>query len=148
MKGNEAFPSKFLASSDLIVNGQVKRIAVTFESITREQITSNDGGTESKPVARFVGKDKRWVINKTNWGRCSELLGSDDSDNWIGKSIVLSVAKVTMKGKLVNGLCVIGKPKPGTALPLPPPPEPPLHDEVDVDPDPVTFQAGDDDVPF
>lgn len=148
MKSNEAFPSKFLASSDLIVNGQIKKIAVTFESISREQITSNDGGTESKPVARFVGKDKRWVINKTNWGRLAELLSSDDSDDWIGKTIVLSVAKVTMKGKLVNGLCVLGKPKPGSVPPSPPPaPVPPLHEEVEVDEEPQ-FQAGDDDVPF
>src|SRR3989304_5003328 len=133
MRQNEAFPSKFLSSADLIINGQVKKIAVTLEAIQREQITSNDGGTESKPVARFVGKDKRWVINKTNWARLQELLGSDDSDDWIGKCIGLGGAKVTMRGRLVNGLCVSGKPKPGAAPAPPPPPEPPLHDEVEVD---------------
>ena len=146
MKHNEAYPSKFLASADLIVNGQVKKIAVTFEAIVPEKITGNDGGTETKPVARFVGKDKRMVINKTNWGRIAELLGSDDSDDWVGKAVVLSVVKVTMKGKLVNGLSVIGRPKPGS-VPPPPPPPPPLHEE-EVDVDTESFQADDDDVPF
>ncbi len=145
MKGSEAYPSKFLASSDLIVNGQVKRIAVTFESVTREQITS-DKGTETKPIARFVGKDKRMVVNKTNWGRIVEILGLDDSDDWLGKSIVLSVEKTRYQGKMVNGIAVIGKPRPGS-VPMPPPPPPPIAAEVDVDSD-ADFHADDDDVPF
>jgi len=143
MKQNEAYPSKYLASADVIVNGQPKRIAVTFETIELEQITSRDGGTETKPVARFRGKDKRMVINKTNWERITSLLGSDDSDDWAGKSVVISAEKVRMGGKMVWGLVVIGKPKPGS-VPVPPPPV--VHEEVEVDGD--SFSADDSDVPF
>ena len=123
MKQNEAYPSKFLSSADLIINGQVKKIAVTFAEIARESITGE------------------------NWGRLAELLGSDDSDDWIGQSVVLSVEKVRYQGKMVNGLAVIGKPKPGSVPAPPPPPPPQLHDEIEPDDD-ASFHADDDDVPF
>lgn len=145
MRQGDAFPSKYLASADLILNGQPKRIAVTFESVEIQQIRSQDGTMESKPVAHFRGKDKSMVLNKTNWARTADLLGSDDSDDWIGKAVVISVEKTDMGGKRVNALRVIGKPKPGT-VPAPPPPPEPLEDEIE--PDGTDFAADDSDVPF
>jgi hypothetical protein len=134
MKGNEAFQSNWLKSEDL----QGKRVAVTIEEVTLEDLEFQNK-KERKPVVRFHGKDKALVLNRTNWNRLADFLGSDDSDDWTGKTIVLGVEKVDFQGKRVPAIRVLGLARPATVkAPEPPPPELPAEE----------FHAEDDDVPF
>lgn len=135
MKSSEAFPSNWLHSEDL----QGKRVAVTIEEITSEELNF-EGRKQRKPVMRFQGKDKSLVVNRTNWNRLADFLGSDDSDDWIGKTIVLGVEKVDFQGKRVPAIRVLGLARPVAAkAPEPPPPEIPAEDAL---------EAADDEVPF
>ncbi len=136
MKGNEAFQSNWLKAEDL----QNKRVAVTVEDVSLEELEFQ-GKTERKPVMRFHAKDKALVLNRTNWNRLADFLGSDDSDDWVGKTIVLGVEKVDFQGKRVPAIRVLGLARPvAQPQPEPPPPEIPVETEE--------FHAGDDDVPF
>ena len=140
MKGNDAFPSQHLKAEDL----QGRRIAVTIEDVTMEEVGQGDK-KETKPCAHFVGKDKSLVLNRTNWARLADFLGSDDSDDWGGRSVVLGVEKVDFQGKRVPAIRVLGLARArqggSTAAPVAPPPP-----EIEPD-DPPTAGDGSD-VPF
>jgi len=136
MRGNEAFPSNWLKAEDL----QGKRIAVTIEDVTSEEMNF-ENKKERKPVMRFHNKEKALVLNRTNWNRLADFLGSDDSDDWVGKRIVLGVEKVDFQGKRVPAVRVLGL-APGVTSPAPvqpPPPEIPPDEPPPLDDDNVPF---------
>ena len=69
----------------------------------------------------FVGKAKGMIVNVTNWNLLQNYLGSGDSDDWIGKSILLwNDPTVMFKGEMVGGLRVKGVAQ--GSNPAPPPP--------------------------
>lgn len=116
MKISQAFPSKYLKAEDL----QGRRLAVTIESADIETIQGNHG-PEDKLIVRFVGKEKGLVCNVTNANVIAELLGSEETDDWIEKRIVLYEAKVDFQGKRVPAIRVAELP--GSKPPPPPPAE-------------------------
>lgn len=97
MKSNQVFPSRWIKADDL----QGKRIRVTIDDVRMEEI-----GGEDKPVLHFQGKDKGMICNVTNWGRLAVGLGSDESDDWHGRDILLQAEPVSFQGKTVMGLRV------------------------------------------
>lgn len=74
-------------------------------TISQVELKKFDDGT--KLVISFHGKDKQFVCNKTNAARIAEVVGSDDTDDWEGKSVVLGVRKVEFKGDLVPAIRVL-----------------------------------------
>lgn len=70
----------FLKAADL----QGKRHPVTIESW---EVKESQFGKQI--VLSFVGKDKKFSLNKTNARMITDLLGTDDTDEWIGKTISL-----------------------------------------------------------
>lgn len=146
MNINGAFPSKYLKAADL---GHTQP-TVTIDRVEIEQMQDD----EPKPVLYFQGKDKGLVLNKTNSNTITDILGSDETDDWAGKRIRLFVTKVEFQGRRVDAIRVIevgnepaGKaqsrtPAPATRRPAPAPV---------VEPEPVAeqpFEATDDDCPF
>jgi len=120
MKIGAAFPSKYLKADDLGTN----RPIVTIERVTLEDV---GGDGEHRPVIRFAGKDKALVCNRTNANIITEVLGSDDTDDWEGKQIRLYATKTEFQGKRVpcirvdeTKVLLPAKPK---AKPAPPPPD-------------------------
>ncbi len=112
MKVNDLFRSKkSLAAADL--NG--KAVRVTIESVEVQKFDEGE-----KPVLHFVGKDKTMVLNKTNALRIIEAVGDDESDNWVGWSIVLYPTKVDYAGKRVDAIRIDDRPgatkRPATAV--------------------------------
>src|SRR5690242_16780983 len=101
MKINGAFPSDYLKAADL--NG--KAIRVSIDTVTVEKI-----GEDQKPVLHFIGKDKGLVLNKTNSARIVEAVGSDETDDWSGWSIVLYPCKVDFQGKRVDAIRIDDRP--------------------------------------
>ena len=117
-----SFPSKWLRASDL-----EKPRLVTIKNITEEEV-----GDETRPVAYFNGEEKGLGLNRTNCQSIEEIAGSDDLDKWAGAVVVLFKTQTDYQGKRVD--CVrIRPPKAGATLP---------------DPEPEEYSADDEDVPF
>lgn len=96
MKLSEAFPSNYLKSDDL----QGRDITVVIAGTSIETV-----GSDRKLVLTFQGAKKTMICNKTNAGRIAYLYG-DDTDEWVGKEIVLTSEFVEYQGKTVKGLRV------------------------------------------
>jgi hypothetical protein len=80
-------------------------VRVTIESVEVQKFDEGE-----KPVLHFVGKDKTMVLNKTNASRIIEAIGDDESDTWIGWSIVLYPTKVDYAGKRVDAIRIDDRP--------------------------------------
>ena len=99
MKVDDAFPSKYLKSDDI---GDRFEHAV-IENCQMEEL--RDG--ERKPVLYFQNKKKGMVVNRINWDNLSLLYG-EDSDDWIGKEILIYTERTSFQGKTTLGLRVRG----------------------------------------
>jgi hypothetical protein len=134
MRVGEAFGS-YLKTEDL--GG--RRVTVTIESVTVEEVGEEK---KRKPVASLVGKEKRFVINKTNADILIDILGTDEMDDWAGRRIVLYPGKTKFGGRTVPCISVAAHNQAATsARPSPAPPPPPADE-------PEEFEPSDDDVPF
>lgn len=128
----DSIPSKWLKAADL----DGKPHLMTVKGFTVEQM--NDGSKAPcvwfrEPVA---GERKGFILNVTNGKSIESIAGSKDTDNWVGKRIVLYPTETDLKGERVD--CIrVRAPKPGTPAATAPSPEP--------EPE---FQPSDDDVPF
>jgi flagellar hook assembly protein FlgD len=80
--------SQYLKAGDLIG----KTVNVTVEAA---EDTEFEKGL--KPVLSFVGKEKKLVVNATNFDTLSDAFGGY-TEAWIGKSITLAGEKITVKG--------------------------------------------------
>ena len=94
MRFNSLFPSKWLKSDDL-----EQPCVLRIKDVTIEQV-GGEGG-DRKPVVHFVGYDKALILNKTNGDAIASLVGSDDTDDWIGARIELYKAQTRVNGALV-----------------------------------------------
>ena len=97
MKSSEVFPSKWLKAEDL---GDKE------PTVTVDRVVLEDLGDGQKPVMYFKGHDKGLVVNKTNWSMLEHLCRSDESDEWTGQKIRLSVEMVPFQGKIVPSIRV------------------------------------------
>ena len=124
--------SKFLKQSD-VGNGAL----MTLESCEQHNVAKEGAPPEQKWCLTFAESDKPLVLNSTNIQLCERIFGSDDTDHWIGKKLVLYTdPNVSYAGKVVGGIRVRAPKQKAGAAPAPPPP-PPSAEEV-----------FDDDVPF
>jgi len=128
-KTSEMRESKFLKQSDV-----GRGALATIESCIQMNVAQEGADPSMKWCLTFSDIDKPLVLNSTNIQLCQKILGSDDTDEWIGKRIVLYTdPNVSYQGKLVGGIRVRA-PK-ATA----PPPKPlATHSEM----------LADDDIPF
>lgn len=95
MKLNEMFPSNLLKAQDVTDAGG--EMPLTIEKVEIKEFDSDGGGKERKPIIYFK-EGKQMVCNKTNGNAIAELYG-DETDNWIGKEIILVVRDVDFQGK-------------------------------------------------
>ena len=86
--------ANYLRANDLIINGQPKRVALTIENVTSE---TNFDKTGKQLVLSFVGKDKRFGLNKTNANMLCNLFNTRNALDWIGKTITLRPDKTQNK---------------------------------------------------
>lgn len=87
----DEFPSKYLKASDV----EDEHPTVTIRHITREEV----GQTKDvRPCIYFEEVEKGVVLNKTNATNISKMYGSE-TDNWIGKKVVLGTAMVDFQGE-------------------------------------------------
>lgn len=78
----DTYSGGYLKSGDLPREGQRVKLLSIEEKIIRN-------GEKPKLVADLKGQDQQWVLNATNCELLSEILGSDDPDEWCGTTIEL-----------------------------------------------------------
>lgn len=101
MQVDDLFPSRYLSSGDL----QGREFRLSIAGIHYESMDDDAGGKTEKPVMRFHEAQKGMVLNKTNASVLADAFGQE-TDDWIGRQIVLYVARVDFRGKRVDGLRV------------------------------------------
>lgn len=99
MKASDAFPSKYLASTDL--GG--KNARVTISHVQMEELKARDGKTENKMIIYFRGKTKGMVCNKTN-GKTLIAAFGDETDDWAGNEVILFTVMTDVGGETKEGL--------------------------------------------
>lgn len=126
MNIDKAFPSNYLKASDL---GDAQPIV----TIDRVEVEAIGRDKELKPVLYFVGKEKGVVLNKTNSNKIVGLLGSKDTDEWIGCKIRLYATETEFGGETVE--CIRVKAAGGAQKPKvkPEPESEPEPDSLDPD---------------
>ncbi len=124
--------SNFLKRSDV-----GKGVLVTISGCSQENVAKAGAPEEMKWCLLFNEFEKPMVLNSTNAQLCAQALGSEETDDWIGKQIVLyDDPSVSYGGKLVGGIRVRAsrKSQPAQATPKPAPaPEPPQDPGPDAD---------------
>jgi hypothetical protein len=116
--------SKFLKKEDV-----GKGALVTITGCDQQNVAMEGAAPEMKWCLHFRELDKPLVLNSTNIQMTAKACGSEDTDEWNGKRIVLYVdPNVSYGGKLIGGIRVRA-PKPGAVAP-PPPVEEDFDDQV------------------
>jgi hypothetical protein len=73
-------------------------------TITGVEMKEFDDG--DKPIVTFDEIDKGFVLNKTNTNSIVTLLGTSETDDWVGKQITLFPTTVDFSGKQVEAIRV------------------------------------------
>jgi hypothetical protein len=129
---HEMKSSKFLKRED-VGDG----VVVVIAGVSQENVAKDGVDPELKWCLHFTNVDKPMVLNTTNMTLIAKFLGSDNTDDWEGKSIILyDDPAVSFGGKLTGGIRVRPKKTPA----LMGNPRPPLKQQP--------RQPGEDDVPF
>lgn len=96
MRISAAFPSDYLKAADLMD----RNVKVVISGVEMRDI-----GDDHKPVLFFQGKDRGLVLNKTNSNNIAIAYG-DETDDWVGKEIILYPAMVDFQGRSVQAIRV------------------------------------------
>jgi hypothetical protein len=101
-KINEMLPSNYLKQSDFDQD-----YIVTIRSIEQRNIAMDGKPEQLKWLAFFEEFDKPMVLNSTNIQLMAKACGSEDSDDWVGKQVIVYTdPNVSFGGELVGGLRV------------------------------------------
>ncbi len=98
-------------------------IRVTIVGIAKENLAKENEAPEYKYILNFK-ECKPLVLNKTNGGRIAHVLGSPETDDWVGKTIDLfNDATVEFGGQMTGGIRVL-VPQPAAQAPAAAPAQP------------------------
>lgn len=99
-KIGEMIESKYLKQSDL-----AEDTLVTIEKVGKANVAPKGEEAEYKWLIRFSELPKPMVLNSTNIKRLARACGSDDTDDWTGKRVMVYVdPDVEFGGNVVGGL--------------------------------------------
>lgn len=97
----EMVESKFLKKEDVGERG----VLVTISGCGQVNVSKEGAEPILKWGLSFEELEKPMVLNSTNINACAKVCGSDNTDNWIGKQIVLyEDPNVVWAGKPVGGI--------------------------------------------
>lgn len=109
MKIDQMLTSSYLKQSD--VDGEV---VVTVREVKKQNVARKDEDAEYKFVLFFEQYEKGLVLNATNIKRMGKACG-EDTDDWVGKSVMLYVdPEIEYGGNIVGGLRIRGTKNPAT----------------------------------
>lgn len=128
---HEMLESKFLKKEDVGAG-----VLYTIASVIQKNVAKEGAEPEMKWCLTFVESEKPLVLNSTNIQLAQGIFGSDDTDDWLHKAIVLYTdPNVSFQGKVIGGIRV-RKPKvkpvtaPAAKVAAPPPVEEFTDDDI------------------
>lgn len=96
----EMLPSNYLKQSDF-----PEDYIVTIREISKKNIAMDGKPADYKWLAQYAEFEKPMVLNSTNIQLMAKACGSEDTDDWIGKQVIVFVDEnVSFGGELVGGL--------------------------------------------
>ena len=99
MKIGDMIDSKYLKQSDID-----DETVVTFMALKKVNVARDDEDEDFRWTVKFQEFAKPMVLNVTNLKRTAKALG-DDTDEWIGNSMILYVdPDIEFGGNIVGGL--------------------------------------------
>ena len=108
---NEMFAGKYLGAVDIDEDMDVTIIGESEVEVT------NEGRKEMKFCLHFKELDKPMILNKTNAKAIAQVLGSANTEDWVGQRVTLYVATVDSFGKQVEAVRVkLRAPKAAAAM--------------------------------
>jgi len=97
---NDMLESKYLKQSDVPDDA-----FVTIQKIGKKNIAKEDEAPDVKWLCQFNEYNKPLILNTTNIQLLAKACESEDTDDWIGKEVILYAdPNVSYGGKLVGGL--------------------------------------------
>jgi len=84
-------------------------IVLTIKNVTREMVTGEGGKKEECTVAYFQEDSKPMILNRTNCKAITTVYGTPYIEEWAGKQIEITVARVKVAGEMVDALRVVPK---------------------------------------
>lgn len=136
-KTHEMMESKFLRKEDV-----GRGTLATVRSLEKQQVQAQGEAPKTKWIMYFEELTKGLVLGPTTIGQCELAFASDNTDDWIGRKLVLYNDATVMFGTERTGGIRVRAPKnvPAAGRPNRPPPPPPQEDHP--------FADLDDDIPF
>lgn len=106
-KVGEMVSSKYLKQSDV-----PDPVIVTVQGVKQVNMAKEGEAPEMKWAIKFSEMDKPMVLNSTNIHVAARVFGSEETDDWKGKEIVLYTdPSVSFGGQVVGGLRFRGQEK-------------------------------------
>lgn len=99
-KISEMIESKYLRKED--ISGEA---LVTISKVGQVNVALDDAPPEMKWAMRFADLKKPMVLNSTNIQLLAKACASDNTEDWVGKQVIVYVDdNVSFQGKLIGGL--------------------------------------------
>jgi hypothetical protein len=120
---------------------------VSVESVTKEDV-GKDGNKEMKLIARFVGKDKALILNRTNAESFEHAFQTSDYESWRGPLVLYPdttlyggkrVACIRVRPAAQSGQIPTFNPPTTMFAPTPQPSQPPLDAPPHITEDDIPF---------
>lgn len=125
MKATAMIPSKFLKKEDV----DPPKL-VTIKAMRQANVAMDDQPEELKWTVLFKELDKPMVLNSTNIQLLVKALGTDETDEWVGKQVVVyNDPNVSFAGKITGGVR-IRAPKKKTEAPSAVPTDNDFEDDI------------------
>lgn len=103
MNINDMKTSRFISKTDLPAppNGLI----VTIRAIGQENVAMPDAQPEMKFTLMIKELPKPFVLNITNANAIGAIVGSEETDDWVGKQVEMYYdPTISMAGKIVGGI--------------------------------------------
>ena len=76
-------------------------VTLTIEKVFSGEVMGEKGRKSKKPMIKFVGKDKKLAVNKTNGKTIAALYGTD-TEAWVGQQITMHPTTTEFGGETVE----------------------------------------------
>lgn len=101
MKLSQMFPKRYATGEDL----QGKAVTLTISKVSAEKMHPQPNAPEvERFVVYFKEAKKGIILSRTLAYQFAEILSSEDTDDWLGKSITIYPQPMTVAGKRVTAI--------------------------------------------
>ena len=100
------YTGQYLTAKDLPPG---RSVVVTITDVRGADVEQEDGSVKHRPILTMRGKDKKFLVNRTNGVAIAAMFG-DDPTAVVGKRLEIQAVEVRFGRDRVKGVRVIGSP--------------------------------------